>query len=57
MAIDAERWQPIESIYHAALGRVSEERRRFLAEACAGDETSAMKLSRYWCKIQTVRDR
>ena len=38
MAIDAERWQRIESMYHAALGRVPEERSRFVAEACAGDE-------------------
>ena len=38
MAIDAERWQRIESIYHAALGRKPEQRSKFVAETCAGDE-------------------
>ncbi len=34
----AERWQHVEHLYHAALGRGGEERAAFLAEACAGDE-------------------
>jgi serine/threonine protein kinase len=38
VAVDAERWQRMESIYHAALGREPEERSKFLAETCAGDE-------------------
>ena len=37
MAIDAERWQRIESIYHAALEREPDQRSRFLAKACADD--------------------
>ncbi len=34
----AERYQQIEELYHAALGRQPEERRAFLEQACAGDE-------------------
>lgn len=37
MALDAERWHNIESLYHAALACAPEQRRNFLAEACAGD--------------------
>jgi serine/threonine protein kinase len=33
-----ERWQQVERLYHAALGRGAEERAPFLAQACAGDE-------------------
>ena len=33
-----ERWQQIESLYHAALERDAEERAAFLAQASAGDE-------------------
>ena len=32
-----ERWQQVEEIFHAALGRSESERVRFLADACAGD--------------------
>lgn len=39
MAVDAERWQRIESIYHAALERRPEQRSRFIAEACGDDES------------------
>jgi serine/threonine protein kinase len=35
--MDAERWQKIETIYHAALARPAEERNAYLAEVCAGD--------------------
>ncbi len=38
MAVDAERWQRIESVYHAALEREPEQRGKFLAEACADDQ-------------------
>ncbi|MBV8808459.1 MAG: hypothetical protein JO033_07265 [Acidobacteriaceae bacterium] len=38
MAVDTERWRRIESIYHAALEREPEQRSKFIAEACAGDE-------------------
>ena len=34
----SERWELIESLYHAALERETEARAAFLAEACAGDE-------------------
>ncbi len=37
--IKPERWQRIEKIYHATLGRDASERTAFLAEACAGDES------------------
>ena len=38
MAVDAEGWRRVESIYHAVLEREPEQRSKFLAEACAGDE-------------------
>lgn len=34
-----ERWQRVETLYHAALEREPTARRRFLVEACAGDES------------------
>ena len=37
MKMDKQRWQQIESIYHAALEREPDERAVFLADACAGD--------------------
>src|SRR6187551_3047538 len=36
--MDAERWQQIERLYHAARARPATERAAFLAEASAGDE-------------------
>jgi serine/threonine protein kinase len=36
--MDAERWQQIERLYHAARARPAAERAAFLVEACAGDE-------------------
>src|SRR5262245_41521513 len=33
-----DRWRQIEELYHRAMERNSEERRLFLAEACAGDD-------------------
>src|SRR5262245_61189213 len=33
-----ERWERVESLYHAALERAQPERAAFLAGACAGDE-------------------
>lgn len=39
MAVDAERWRRIESIYYAALEREPEQRSKFIAEACGDDET------------------
>jgi TolB-like protein/Tfp pilus assembly protein PilF/predicted Ser/Thr protein kinase len=33
-----ERWQQIERLYHAALGRPEAEREAWLRQACAGDE-------------------
>ena len=35
--MDAERWQRVEELYHAALERPTEARAKFLAEACVGD--------------------
>ena len=34
-----ERWQRIEQLYHAALGRDADERTLFLAQACGDDAT------------------
>jgi tetratricopeptide (TPR) repeat protein/predicted Ser/Thr protein kinase len=36
--MDAERWQKIEQLYHAALESEAGERARFLEQACADDE-------------------
>src|SRR5262245_1129539 len=38
MAMKTERWQQIEKLYYAALGRGVNERMAFLADACGGDE-------------------
>jgi eukaryotic-like serine/threonine-protein kinase len=35
--VNAERWQKIETIYHAALTRPAEQRNAYVIEACAGD--------------------
>jgi serine/threonine protein kinase/dipeptidyl aminopeptidase/acylaminoacyl peptidase len=35
--MEPERWQQIETLYHAALERAPMERAAFLAEACVGD--------------------
>jgi eukaryotic-like serine/threonine-protein kinase len=37
MKMDKQRWQQIETIYHAALERAPDERADFLADACADD--------------------
>jgi serine/threonine protein kinase/Tfp pilus assembly protein PilF len=37
--MDPERWQQIDQLFHAALGRNGSERAAFLAEACVGDES------------------
>lgn len=39
MVMTNERWQRIKEIFNAALERAPGERDRFLAEACAGDES------------------
>src|SRR5688572_7671277 len=36
--MDTERWQHVETLYHATLARPAGERAAFLTEACAGDE-------------------
>ena len=33
-----ERWRRVETVFHAPLDVAPENRERFLAEACAGDE-------------------
>jgi Tol biopolymer transport system component/serine/threonine protein kinase len=38
MKMDMQRWQQIETLYHAALEREPGARAAFLAHACAGDE-------------------
>src|SRR5262247_2100384 len=37
MMMDKQRWQQIETLYHAALERAPDERAAFLADACADD--------------------
>jgi len=37
MKMDKQRWQQIETLYHAALERAPDERAAFLADACADD--------------------
>ncbi len=37
MKMDKQRWQQIETLYHAALERAPDERTAFLADACADD--------------------
>ena len=37
--MNAERWQRVEELYHAALARAKSERAAFLADACAGDDS------------------
>jgi len=39
-----ERWQHIDSVFHAALERPPEERARFLKDACAGDEAARSEI-------------
>jgi predicted Ser/Thr protein kinase len=36
--MDARRWQRIDELFQAAIARAADERRAFLAEACAGDQ-------------------
>ena len=36
--MDADRWQRISRLYHAALERPVDERRSFLDASCSGDE-------------------
>ena len=36
--MEPKRWQKIEELYHAALGRGESERPAFLDQACGGDE-------------------
>src|SRR5499426_846139 len=37
MKMDKQRWQQIETLYHAALERAPDERAAYLADACADD--------------------
>ncbi|HEY6120520.1 MAG TPA: protein kinase [Pyrinomonadaceae bacterium] len=37
--VNAERWEQVEQLYHAALERGADERAAFLADACSGDES------------------
>ena len=39
-----ERWQQIDQLLEAALGRVANERAAFLDQACTGDEELRSKL-------------
>lgn len=41
-----DRWQQINELFHAALERDAEERRAFLTEACAGDDTLLQEVER-----------
>src|SRR5215813_952043 len=39
MKMEKQRWQQIETLYHAALERAPDERAAFLADACADDSS------------------
>jgi eukaryotic-like serine/threonine-protein kinase len=38
MALNSDRWDAVDRLYHAALAQPANERAAFLADACAGDE-------------------
>src|SRR5262250_3325483 len=40
----SERWQRVESLYHAALQRPPGERATFLRDACAGDDSVRLEV-------------
>jgi serine/threonine protein kinase len=42
--VEGERWKRLESIYHAALEREPEERRRFIANACPDDRQLCLEI-------------
>jgi hypothetical protein len=44
--MDAERWQQIERLYHAALARPATERAAFSAEASGDDEALRSQVAR-----------
>jgi len=44
--MDAHRWQRLDELFQAAIARAADERRAFLAEACAGDDGLRHKLDR-----------
>jgi eukaryotic-like serine/threonine-protein kinase len=44
--MDAHRWQRIDELFQAAIARDAEERRAFLAEACADDDDLRHQLDR-----------
>ncbi|HTT65059.1 MAG TPA: serine/threonine-protein kinase [Bryobacteraceae bacterium] len=42
--MDPERWERIEVLYHAALGREPAEREAYLRETCGGDESLRLEV-------------
>jgi serine/threonine protein kinase len=44
--MDSDRWQRLDELFQAAIARAPEERRAFLAEACAGDDGLRHQLDR-----------
>jgi len=52
MAVEPERWQRIEQLYHSALGRALGERAAYLAEECGGDEELRREVEALICDGQ-----
>jgi predicted Ser/Thr protein kinase len=44
--MDAHRWQHLDELFQAAIACAADERRTFLADACAGDEGLRLQLDR-----------
>jgi hypothetical protein len=42
--VEGERWQRLESIYHAAVALESKERRNFIAQACPDDPELCLEI-------------
>jgi hypothetical protein len=53
MALNSDRWDAVDRLYHAALAQPANERAAFLADACAGDEELRREVMR---GIQRVGD-
>ena len=54
MSVSGARLRQIESIYHAARARPSEEREAFLTGACAGDPALREEVDRLRLAVRLV---
>jgi hypothetical protein len=44
--MDAQRWQRLNDLFHGSINRRAEERRAWLEQACAGDQTLVAEIER-----------